>query len=90
MKRLQPVIWTKGTILTPQHLQLQDRFHENLLQFHLDNLSFRAWGFGELQVSQEALAAGMFGGPYSLPSRLSPRRLSLIPGGVTSVLGSYR
>ena len=27
-----------------------------------------------------SLAAGMFGGPYSLPSRLSPRRLSLIPG----------
>jgi type VI secretion system protein ImpJ len=61
MKPLQPVIWTKGTLLTPQHLQSQDRFLENLLQFEIDNLSFRPWGFGMLQISQEALAAGMFG-----------------------------
>ena len=61
MKRLQPVIWTKGTFLSPQHLQIQDRFLENLLQFQLENLSFRPWGFRSLQVSQEALAAGSFG-----------------------------
>ena len=61
MKRLQPVIWTKGTFLSPQHLQLQDRFLENLLQFHLESLSFRPWGFRTLQISQEALAAGSFG-----------------------------
>ena len=36
MKRLQPVIWTKGTFLTPQHLQLQDRFLEDTLQFRLE------------------------------------------------------
>jgi type VI secretion system protein ImpJ len=61
MKRLQPVIWTKGTFLSPQHLQLQDRFLENLLQFHLEALSFRPWGFRSLQISQEALAAGSLG-----------------------------
>jgi type VI secretion system protein ImpJ len=60
MKRLQPVIWTKGTFLSPQHLQLQDRFLENLLQFHLESLSFRPYGFRALQISQEALAAGAF------------------------------
>jgi len=60
MKRLQPVIWTKGTFLSPQHLQLQDRFLENLLQFHLESLSFRPYGFRTLQISQEALAAGAF------------------------------
>ena len=58
MKRLQPVIWTKGTFLSPQHLQLQDRFLENLLQFHLDSLSFRPWGFRSLQIGREALTAG--------------------------------
>ena len=57
MRRLQPVIWTKGTFLTPQHLQLQDRFLENLLEFHLDSLAFRPWGFATLQISREALAA---------------------------------
>lgn len=61
MKRLQPVIWTKGTFLSPQHLQLQDRFLENLLQFQLENLSFRPWGFSSVQISQEALAAGSLG-----------------------------
>src|SRR5579863_5125375 len=60
MKRLEPVIWTKGTFLTPQHLQLQDRFLENMLHFHLEALSFRPWGFRQLQVNQELLAAGTF------------------------------
>src|SRR5208283_1781054 len=60
MRRLQPVIWTKGTFLSPQHLQLQDRFLENLLQFHLESLAFRPYGFRSLQISQEALAAGAF------------------------------
>jgi type VI secretion system protein ImpJ len=61
MKRLQPVVWTKGTFLSPQHLQIQDRFLENLLQFHLESLSFRPWGFASLQISQEDLTAGAFG-----------------------------
>jgi len=61
MKRLQPVIWTKGTFLSPQYLQLQDRFLENLLQFHLESLVYSPWGFRSLQISQEALAAGTFG-----------------------------
>ena len=61
MKQLQPVIWTKGTFLSPQHLQLQDRYLEDLLQFHLESLSFRPWGFQSLQLSQESLAAGNFG-----------------------------
>ena len=61
VKPLQPVIWTKGTFLTPQHLQAQDRFLENLLQFHLENLSFRPTGFRSLRISQEALSAGALG-----------------------------
>lgn len=60
MKRLQPVIWQKGTLLTPQHLQTQDQFIESILQFHTDALSFRPWGFSELQIDQEALAGGFF------------------------------
>ena len=75
MKRLQPVIWTKGTFLSPQHLQLQDRFLENLLQFHLDSLSFRPWGFRSLQISREALAAGSLG--ISSASGIFPGRPAL-------------
>src|SRR4051812_17907192 len=58
MKQLEPVIWTKGTLLNPQHLQMQDRFLESNLQFHLDVLSFRPWGFRGLSLDQEALANG--------------------------------
>lgn len=57
-KRLQPVVWSKGTFLTPQHLQIQDRFAESCLQFRLDALNFCPWGFSALLLDQEALAAG--------------------------------
>jgi len=60
MKRLQPVIWTKGTFLTPQHLQVQDRFIESLLEFRLQSQGFRPWGFTQMSVDQEALEAGTF------------------------------
>ncbi len=60
MRRLQPVIWMKGTFLNPQYLQTQDRYLENSLQFHLESLSYAPWGFRELRVDHEALAAGYF------------------------------
>ena len=58
MPRLEPVIWSKGTVLAPQHLQSQDRFLEDLLQFQLQALQFRPWGFQRLRIDQTALAAG--------------------------------
>src|SRR5260370_16928839 len=58
MKRLQPVIWMKGTLLSPQYLQTQDRFLESALQFQLEALTFAPWGFRRLQLNQKALAAG--------------------------------
>jgi type VI secretion system protein ImpJ len=63
MKQLEPVIWTKGTLLNPQHLQMQDRFLENNLQFQLDVLAFRPWGFSRLRIEQEALSNGMVAVP---------------------------
>jgi len=56
MKQLQPVLWTKGTFLTPQHLQLQDRFLEDSLNFRLQALKFCGWGFSEVVLDQELLA----------------------------------
>jgi type VI secretion system protein ImpJ len=60
MRKLQPVLWTKGTLLSPQHLQIQDRYLEDSLQFQLDALSFSPWGFTRLTVDQEELEAGIF------------------------------
>ena len=58
MKQLQPVLWSKGTFLTPQHLQLQDKFLEDSLNFRLQALKFCAWGFSEVVLDQELLADG--------------------------------
>src|SRR5437016_3560446 len=58
MKLFQPVIWSKGTFLTPQHLQAQDRFIENQLHFQIDALNFRPWGFTRLSIDQHALTTG--------------------------------
>ncbi len=60
VRQLEPVIWTRGTFLNPQYLQIQDRFLENSLQFHLQALHFRPWGFQRLRIEQEALASGTF------------------------------
>ncbi|HEX6880964.1 MAG TPA: type VI secretion system baseplate subunit TssK, partial [Terriglobales bacterium] len=60
MKQLQPVIWMKGTFLSPQHLQTQDRFLEDSLRFQTEALSFQPWGFSSVRIDQEALAAGSF------------------------------
>src|SRR5437867_3411105 len=58
MRQLQPVLWTKGVLLTPQHLQMQDRFLEDLFEFQLSALTFAPWGFHRLIVDREALAGG--------------------------------
>lgn len=60
MPRLQPIIWSKGTFLSQQHLQMQDLFLEASLHFRLNALQFRPWGFHALQVDREALASGAF------------------------------
>jgi type VI secretion system protein ImpJ len=57
---MQPVLWTKGVLLSPQHLQTQDRFLEDLLQFQLSGLTYCPWGFHRLEIDHEALAGGRF------------------------------
>ncbi len=39
-------------------MQVQDRFAESVLQFRLEALQFRPWGFNSLQINHDALAAG--------------------------------
>lgn len=79
MRVLQPVLWSKGTFLTPQHLQVQDRFIESLVQFRTQTLHYRPYGFSRLKLDYEALgggaaalqeAAGLFpdGTPFEIPA----------------------
>lgn len=58
MRQLQKVLWTKGILLNPQHLQLQDGYLEDLVGFQLASLQYAPWGFGLIEIDQEALAAG--------------------------------
>ncbi len=58
MRQLQPVVWSKGVFLSPQHLQSQDRFFEDSLRFIADALSFRNWGFSSLQIDTAGLSEG--------------------------------
>lgn len=60
-RQLHPVLWAKGTFLTPQHLQAQDRFIENMVQFRMASLTYCPWGFTRLRMDPEALAAGAAG-----------------------------
>lgn len=79
MKQLQPVLWSKGTFLTPQHLQLQDKFLEDSLTFRIQSLNFCAWGFSEVVLDQELLADGQLA--VSRASGLFPDGLPFaIPG----------
>lgn len=59
MRQMQSVLWSKGVLLTPQHLQTQDRFIEDLLDFQLSSLAFCPWGFSRLELDREALAGGV-------------------------------
>jgi type VI secretion system protein ImpJ len=58
MRVLQPVLWSKGTFLTPQHLQAQDRFIESVVQFRSEALHYQPWGLRKLVLDQEALGGG--------------------------------
>lgn len=59
MRQMQPVLWTKGVLLSPQHLQLQDRFLEDIVAFRLSAVAAWRWGFAELSLNTEALSEGM-------------------------------
>ncbi len=60
MRQLKPILWTKGTFLSPQHLQTQDNFIQSAMQFHLEALNFRPWGFVDVRIKHEALTEGNF------------------------------
>jgi type VI secretion system protein ImpJ len=58
MASLHPVLWTKGTLLTPQHLQAHDRYLDELVRLQLGALTFCPWGLTDLELDREALAGG--------------------------------
>lgn len=59
MRQMQGVLWRKGVMLSPQHLQAQDRFLEGLIDFYRSATTAFPWGFTELHLDTEQVAAGV-------------------------------
>lgn len=52
------VVWSEGLLMSPQHLQQLDRYHEALLAQRLEALDPYAWGVVSLEIDRRALSAG--------------------------------
>lgn len=63
MRQMQGVLWKKGLLLSPQHLQLHDRYIEDQLGFQMGALARYPWGFSRLDIDQEALEGGVLSVP---------------------------
>lgn len=63
MRQMQGILWTKGLLLSPQHLQVQDRFLEGQLEFRVRSLVRFPWGFSTLKIDVDALEGGVLSVP---------------------------
>ena len=52
------VVWSEGMLVSPQHLQQADLYHERLLDRRLAALAPQIWGILSLELDAGALAAG--------------------------------
>ena len=72
MRQLQPVIWSKGTLLSPQHLQAQERFVQDTLRFYMESLGDTLWGFAHLQLDARPCSPPGASSPTPPPSSFRP------------------
>ena len=60
MKPPQRVVWTEGMLVSPQHMQQQDLYHERLLEQRIAALSPYPWGVVAMGVDTAALGTDQF------------------------------
>lgn len=60
MKPPQRVVWSEGMLVSPQHMQQQDLYHEQLLDQRIGALSPYPWGVVSLEVDTSALGTDQF------------------------------
>lgn len=58
MSSLSRVVWAEGMLMSAQHFQQQDGYHEALLDARVAALVPHAWGVAELTLDARALEAG--------------------------------
>lgn len=59
MKPPSRVIWSEGLLMTPQHMQQLDRFHEQRLNARLDAIDQESWGVLACKLDMPSLESGM-------------------------------
>jgi len=59
MKPSLRVIWSEGLLMTPQHMQQLDRFHDDRLNARLDAIERDNWGVLSCELDAVALESGM-------------------------------
>ncbi len=57
MKPPQRVVWSEGMLVSPQHLQQQDLYHERLLDERIAALSPYRWGVVAVEIDPGALGS---------------------------------
>jgi type VI secretion system protein ImpJ len=58
MKQPRRPVWSEGMLLSPQHLQALDDYHETLLAARLEAVVPIDWGVASLEIDPAALAGG--------------------------------
>ena len=58
MKTPLRVVWSEGLLMSPQHLQQQDLYHERLVGSRLDGLEPLNWGVLKVEIDRRALESG--------------------------------
>lgn len=58
--RFNPIAWSEGMFLRPQHLQHQSVYWDESLRYHLRGIDPFHWGVRELVVDEEALSNHKF------------------------------
>jgi type VI secretion system protein ImpJ len=60
MSKYRKIVWNEGMLLTPQHFQQWDNYHEELLNSRIRAEISYDYGVLDLQVNREAIANGNF------------------------------
>lgn len=57
MKGIQRVVWSEGMLVSPQHMQQADLYHERLLDWRFAATTALSWGITTIEIDSGALAA---------------------------------
>ena len=88
MRSLQRLVWSEGMLLSPQHLQALDRFHETYAAARIAALAPIDWGVLEVELDSSALALLL---AWLREAKRQNRSLSFanLPQGLTTIARLY-